>query len=217
MNKELIKCKKCNKEVGQDFLDKDGICGRCKNFSICKNCNQEKYNSCMLENGICKDCDKTEKKKRIIFNPYISNNNMKTIQMSDKLLRAVKQSIKAALDYEKITGRKLGITGEVGEVLVCHKLGLNLLADDIATGFDAIDDKDKTHQIKTRRAKNGKGRLGSFSKHKYDYAILVELDYKYSIIEIWKVNYKTINPIVEAIPRRNPSLSKFKSVANRIY
>ena len=142
---------------------------------------------------------------------------MKTLQISDKLLRAVKQSIKTALDYEKITGRKLGITGEMGEVLVCHKLGLNLLADDIATGFDATDDKNKTYQIKTRRARNGRGRLGSFSEHKYDYAILVELDYKYSIIEIWKVNYKTINPIVEANRRRNPSLNQFKSVAKRIY
>lgn len=142
---------------------------------------------------------------------------MGTIKINSKLINSIKQSISAALDYEKITGRKMGITGEVGEVLVCKKLGLKLLADDITAGYDAIDDCGKTYQIKTRRAKNGRGRISRFSEHKYNYALLAELDQNYDLIKIWKADYKTINPIVEANKRRNPSLSKFKSLASQIY
>ena len=141
---------------------------------------------------------------------------MDTIKITTRLISSIKKSIDSALEYEKITSRKMGITGEVGEVLVCEKLGLNLLTDDMAPGYDAVDNDGKTYQIKTRRNKSGKGRIGSFSKHKFDYALLAELDHKYQLTEIWKINYKTILPIIEENKRRNPSLIKFKSVAKKI-
>lgn len=61
MGEKLTKCKKCNEEGV--FIHEDGICGRCKYYSVCKICNKEKHNSRMLENGICKDCDKAERKR----------------------------------------------------------------------------------------------------------------------------------------------------------
>ena len=47
-----------------------------------------------------------------------------TIDINEDLIRNIKAAMKAALIYEKSTGgkRKLGITGEVGEVLVVHSL-----------------------------------------------------------------------------------------------
>ena len=54
-----------------------------------------------------------------------------TIKVDNKLLSKMRLAIDVALQYEAITNskRKLGITGEVGEVLVCHQLGLKLVLD----------------------------------------------------------------------------------------
>lgn len=45
---------------------------------------------------------------------------METIKIDDKIMNVVESAIKVALEYEALRGRrKLGITGEIGEVLVC--------------------------------------------------------------------------------------------------
>ena len=77
-----------------------------------------------------------------------------TVPVSRRMLSAVREAVSAALRYEETTGRKrkLGITGEVGEVLVCHKLGLRLCLDSLKEGFDARDSRGKRVQIKTRRS-----------------------------------------------------------------
>jgi len=80
--------------------------------------------------------------------------NPKTIKIDNKLINKVKSAIDVALEYEAATSgkRKLGITGEVGEVLVCHKLGLKLVLDSRSEGFDALDKNGLRVQIKTRRS-----------------------------------------------------------------
>lgn len=92
------------------------------------------------------------------------------MKISSRILKVTKQAIKAALAYEKETNRVLGITGEIGEILACHKLKLDLLSDGINPGFDATDDNDKRYQIKAKRTRkkggNPTGNIGSFSKHK---------------------------------------------------
>ena len=52
--------------------------------------------------------------------------NPETIEIDNKLINKIKSAIDIALEYEAATNgkRKLGITGEVGEVLVCHKIKL---------------------------------------------------------------------------------------------
>jgi hypothetical protein len=74
------------------------------------------------------------------------------------------------------------------------KLGLRLVADDQQPGFDAID-RGGTHvQIKARRPKSGdqvgkKGTTSSFSETPFDYALLVLLDSKYAVKEIYRADY----------------------------
>ncbi len=123
--------------------------------------------------------------------------------------------IKSAIKYEKLTGRKLGITGEIGEFLVCKKLKLKFLKNPQVAGHDAVDTRGKKYQIKSRRVSHQKGRIGRFSKHKFDFAILVVLDENYKILEIWKTSYKKLKPILD----RNikPGFSQFKSISDRIY
>lgn len=146
------------------------------------------------------------------------------ITINDEILSTVKSAIKAALVYESLTGgkRKLGITGEVGEILTCYHLGLRLSIDPRSEGFDAIDKDGLRVQIKSRKSESkgmprDVGRTGTFSKHKFDYALLSILDNNYQLCEVWRAEYNLLHPIIERNKRRNPSLSSFKKVGRKIF
>src|SRR3989338_4701641 len=111
---------------------------------------------------------------------------MKTIKITPAIWQTVRKVVSVALKYEKLTGRNLGITGEVGELLVCQKLKLKLSADPLTAGYDAVDKNRKRYQIKTRRAHNDRGRISSFSKHGFDYAVLITLGKNYKISGLWQ-------------------------------
>ena len=149
---------------------------------------------------------------------------METIEINDDLIAIINKAIKSAIEYGVLTKetRKLGITGEVGEVLICKQLGLQLIANSRSEGYDAIDKNKRRVQIKTRRGESGEkpkesGRLGKFSEHEFDYALLGILNLKYQLVEIWKADYPILEPLVSSQKRRNPSLSSFKRVAKKIY
>ncbi len=140
------------------------------------------------------------------------------------VLSAVRDVIAAARKYEAATGevRKVGITGEVGEVLACRELGLELATDPRSIGFDAVDVDGKRVQIKTRRSESAGlprdvGRLGTFSRHPFDYALLVLLDHEYELAEIWRAEYAELKPLIDSQKRRNPSLSAFKRLARKVW
>ncbi len=154
----------------------------------------------------------------------VGNNVGEWIVVDDDIIQKVEIAIEAALAYEAATGgkRKLGITGEVGEILVCHQLGLRLMLDPRSVGYDALDSGGQQAQIKTRRSEsNGlprdAGRVSSFSGHEFDYALLCLLDHQYRLREIWQADYDDLRPIVDKQKRRNPSLSLVKRVAQRVF
>src|SRR3989338_10721689 len=104
---------------------------------------------------------------------------MKTLKITPDIKRIVGQAIKVALTYEKLTGRKLGITGEIGEVLVCahpklKKYGLKLIANPLSAGADAIGRHGKLVQIKAKRPGDWRrrylGRISKFADHNFNYA-----------------------------------------------
>jgi len=150
--------------------------------------------------------------------------NPKTIRIDSQLINKVQPVIRVALAYEAATSgkRKLGITGEMGELLVCRQLGLKLVLDSRSEGFDAIDKNGLRVQIKTRRSESeglprNASRTSSFSKHKFDYALLALLDHKYQLCEIWRADYKKLKPIIEKQKRRAPNISSFKSAGRKVY
>jgi len=150
--------------------------------------------------------------------------NPKTIEIDNKIINKVKLAIDVALECEAVTNgkRKLGVTGEVGEVLVCQQRGLKLVLDSRSEGFDAIDKHGLRVQIKTRRSESeglpsNTGRTSRFSKHEFDYALLALLDHKYQLCEIWRADYIKLKPIIEKQKRRDPSLSSFKNVGEPIF
>lgn len=151
-------------------------------------------------------------------------NKIDTIKVNDNIIKKINAAVRAALAYEKQTlgKRKLGITGEVGEVLVCYLLGLRLVLNSRSEGFDAIDKKGKLVQIKTRRSESkglprDAGRVSKFSEHRFDYALLALLDNNYKLCEVWRADFKKLNPIIKRNKRRNPNLSSFKKVGERIF
>ena len=151
--------------------------------------------------------------------------NLKTITVDGELINKLKPAINAALIYEAATHgkRKLGITGEVGELLVCHQLGLKLVLDSLSKGFDAMTEDGLRVQIKTRRSDSNEGlprnagRTGRFSKYEFDQALLVLLDNKYQLCEIWRADYNKLKPIIEKQKHQSPSLSSFKCVGEKIF
>ena len=138
---------------------------------------------------------------------------MKTITINQTILKVVHKIILDALEYEKITGRKLGITGEVGEILACDKLKLKLLADPLSAGYDAEDDDGNRYQIKSKRIINNSGRVGTFAKHKFDCFVMILFGKKYQVTGIWKGSYKKIEPIIKRHQRRNPTVQEIKNIA----
>lgn len=144
------------------------------------------------------------------------------LKVGTKIEKTIKHAIKASLNYEHITGRNLGITAEVGEVLAAKLLSLRLAKSKIQKGYDAVDENGKTVQIKTRRSDNGQkpkrnGRVGRFGKHEFNYALLIILSDRYEVMEIYKAEYDKVQPLVSQYERRNPPIRAFIKMALKIY
>ncbi|CAJ0869567.1 hypothetical protein AMST5_02149 [freshwater sediment metagenome] len=102
-------------------------------------------------------------------------------------LRALLHEAKRlAAEYYTLTGKRLGITGEIGEQAVAELLGWQLVDSGIQKGHDAlrtVDGKVEKVQIKTRAcANNGKAPTGRMSRINADadcdFVVLVLLDEK---------------------------------------
>ena len=151
-------------------------------------------------------------------------NTIKTIAVSDAVMDAVASVVKAELVYQRATncGRKFGVTGEVGEILVCRALDLRLVENPRSEGFDAVDAKGHCVQIKTRRGESGDvpkdgGRLSKFSAHECDYALLGILNIEYKLVAVWKADFAKLKPIILKHKRANPTIRQFKSIGFQVY
>lgn len=146
------------------------------------------------------------------------------IEITHKHIDLIDSVIELAIKYEDMMDhtRKLGITGEIGEVKACFMYDMRLMLDSRSKGYDAIDSNGKKVQIKARRSELGKKltnptRLSSFSQHEFDYCLLLLLDKKYDIDEVWKATSSSLDPILNRHKKRNPPLGAFRRVAEKIF
>lgn len=145
---------------------------------------------------------------------------MKSEHSLPAIERIVKKFIPLAIKYEKVSGKPLGITAEVGEVIAARKLRL-VLEPPRTPGYDAS--KNGYHyQIKTRRVNELNARakvkkLGSFSNHRFHYAVLVILDKRYQLIAIYQTSFSRVRSVIQQVNRRNPSIRQFIRVSKKIY
>jgi hypothetical protein len=148
-----------------------------------------------------------------------------TLEQLGPLIDATKRIAKR---YRALTGRPLGITGEVAEYEAARLLGLDL-ATVRQAGYDAVrhsGDVDERLQIKGRCVLSNKPgqRLGRLDLGKeWDAVLLVLLDADLGPISIHEVPRAAVEAALRA-PRsraRNErgalSVSKFKSIGQQVW
>ena len=134
-----------------------------------------------------------------------------------------------ARKYRKLTGKPLGITGEVAEFSAAHILGLEL-AEARQSGYDAIrkeNGKVTKIQIKGRcipaNAKPGQ-RLGSIQLDKeWDTVLLVLMDEDLEVLSMYEAERSEIErallaPGSKARNERGAlAVSKFKAIGHEVW
>lgn len=147
--------------------------------------------------------------------------------MSDasQILGVLRDAKKLAQKYRRLTGKPLGITGEVAEYEAARILGVELTPARQA-GFDAVEKKDGTVrrlQIKGRclldNRKPGQ-RLGSIRIDKeWDAVLMVLLDQNFDAVAIYEAERAAVVSVLKApgSKARNVrgamAVSKFKSIS----
>ena len=139
-----------------------------------------------------------------------------------QVLAAVKA---LAQEYRALTGRPLGITGEVAEYEAARLLGLKLQPAREA-GYDAIDREGRRIQIKGRcmRAGSKPGRLGRIDISKpFDAVLMVLLDESFETISMHEAGHQDVLAALAApgSKSRNErgalSVSNFKSIGKTVW
>ncbi|ACT12663.1 MULTISPECIES: DUF6998 domain-containing protein [Pectobacterium] len=99
--------------------------------------------------------------------------------MNDEVEELLVAAIDLAAKYKKLTGKPLGITGEVAEFYAAKLLGLKLM-EARSAGYDATGSDARKIQIKGRSLANSSNpgqRVGSIRlEHEWDSVILVLMD-----------------------------------------
>ena len=149
---------------------------------------------------------------------------MNDIQKIGSVLECARQ---AAIDYYRITGKPLGITGEYGEYIAAKRLNLKL-APARTAGYDATDKADRRIQIKARSIpsdkKLGGQRLGSIRlDQEWDIALLVVMNECFEVKWIYEAEREAIEAALKALPiskariRGALSLTKFMSIGRQVW
>ena len=146
------------------------------------------------------------------------------VSPNNKLLRVLKQAKRVAREYYQLTGRPLGVTGEVAEFEAARLLGVKL-EEARTAGYDAtelVDGTVRRVQIKGRCIQESSKRsqtLGSITcDHEWDSVLMVLMDEEFEAVEI----HEALRPAIVAaltVPgsrARNErgalAVSKFKKI-----
>ena len=164
----------------------------------------------------------TTKEREVINDIFNADKYYKVTDISPEMLALCNQLIELALKYDSIFGKKLNVTGEIGEILVCHKLGLKMVSDGYST-FDAVDRDGKRVQIKARHSDKDdielpkEGSTISKISHSFDYLILVILDRNYKMHEILKVSYSSLKKHLDSADRSTASIATIRKLGANVY
>lgn len=118
------------------------------------------------------------------------------VEDNRRILDVLGEAKKLAQEYRALTGKPLGITGEVAEYEAARLLGITL-APARQTGHDAVRESDgRTFQIKGRcllpGCKPGQ-RLGSIDISKaFDAVLMVLLDENFEAVEIYEADREAV-------------------------
>ncbi len=146
-----------------------------------------------------------------------------------KITKVLNDAKILAQEYKKLTGKPIGITGEVAEFTAAQLLNLEL-ADARQSGYDAIsrrNGKEIKIQIKGRSLPdkaNPGTRIGSIRLDKeWDVVILVLLDEDLEPMEIYEADRASVTEALVAPgskarnERGSLVISKFKSIGIKVW
>src|SRR6266496_3168694 len=122
----------------------------------------------------------------------------------ERVMELLGEAKALAREYYSLTGKPLGVTGEVAEYEAARILGVELTAARQA-GYDAIErvgGATKKLQIKGRclqdNCKPGQ-RLGSIrTEHDWDSVLMVLLDYEFNATEIYEAQREHVEAALKA-------------------
>ena len=141
-------------------------------------------------------------------------------RMREDILAEVKP---LAVEYYELTGKPLGVTGEIGEFEAARLLGLELEPARSA-GYDATRRKGPNQriQIKSRWRRDGKkwGRVSRIDiSKKFDSVMLVLMRGEYEVLGIWEAGKTRLNkPGSNALNERGQmNVSQFISMAEKVW
>jgi hypothetical protein len=148
---------------------------------------------------------------------------------SERIMELLRQAKQLAIEYRQLTGRPLGVTGEVAEYEAARILGLEL-SDVRQPGYDAVKrlaSADRRYQVKGRcildSSKPGQ-RIGSIRfDHDWDAVLLVLLNQNLEATAIYEVDRDPVRlallaPGSRARNERGAlSVSKFKAIGRRVW
>lgn len=143
----------------------------------------------------------------------------------DEVASIIEQARELARDYKRLTGKPLGITGEVAEFEAARLLGLTL-AEARAPGYDALRGAERLQvkgRVLTHNPKPGQ-RLGSIRlQHQWDAVLLVLMDEDLRVTEIWEAGRPSVEealskPGSKARNERGAlSVTSFKRIGRKIW
>lgn len=146
--------------------------------------------------------------------------------MDNELQEILAAAKDIAVRFKKLTGKPLGITGEIAEFSAAKLLDLKL-SDARQAGYDAIDRAGRKVQIKGRCLPERPGpgqRLGSIRlDHEWDSVLLVLLDERFEVIEMWEAERQSVEEAILApgSKARNErgalAVTKFKSIGKKVW
>jgi uncharacterized protein DUF6998 len=144
------------------------------------------------------------------------------MSQEDRVLEVLSQAKKLAQEYRALTGKPLGITGEVAEYEAARILGVKLTPARHA-GYDAVEDPDgRRYQIKGRcllpGCKSGQ-RLGLIDiTRDFDAVVMVLLDANFDALEIYEADRDAVVAALTAPGSKSRNersaigVSKFKAI-----
>lgn len=148
---------------------------------------------------------------------------------NQRIFEILADAKRLAKEYRTLTGRPLGITGEIAEFEAVRLLGLEM-APVRQAGYDAVHRSqlgEKRLQIKGRVIQGGLqsgARMGQIKlDREWDAVLLVLLDENLEAVEIFEADRITVTTALLAPGSRSRNergalaISKFKSIGRRIW
>lgn len=146
--------------------------------------------------------------------------------MNDEVEELLVAAIDLAVKYKKLTGKPLGITGELAEFYAAKLLGLKLM-EACSAGYDSIGSDARRIQIKGRFLADS-SRLwqtvgATWLEHDWDSVILVLMDDVFTVKDMWEAYGPEVTSALPASDcksrneRGSLSIGKSKQIGRRVW